>query len=100
MAKTVYGYDSIDVADAYRSFSKALIINKLFDNDIYYEYAHRALKIAIDHFSPESPKLVGYQLSFCKLKTIYIVNLSDNFILKGYFLRFGTPVEINKFKYN
>jgi len=66
LAKNVFGYDSIDVADAYRSLSKALIINKIFDYDRYYEYAQRAHKIATDHHGKDSPKLICYQLSLGK----------------------------------
>lgn len=63
LAQNVFGYDSIDVADAFRSMSKALIINKIFDQDRYYEYAQKAYKIAIEHHGVDSPKLISYQLS-------------------------------------
>ncbi len=62
LARKVFGYDSLELADAYRSLSKALIINKIFNGD-YYELAAKAHKIAIDHFSLDDPKLIAYQLS-------------------------------------
>jgi hypothetical protein len=71
----VYGYDSIDVADIYRSLSKALIVNKLFENDYYYDCAQKAFKIAIEHFSKDSKKLVGYQLSLGKNDPIFKRNI-------------------------
>ena len=62
-AKTVYGYDSIEVADANRALSKALIINKSFDDEAYYTCAQKAFKIAKEIFSPNSPKLIVYKIS-------------------------------------
>ena len=51
------------VADAYKFLSKALTSNKLFKDNLYYEYAQRAFKIAIENFPQQSPKLISYQIS-------------------------------------
>jgi hypothetical protein len=63
-AKNVYGYDSIEVADASRALSKALIINKSFENEFYYECAQRAFKIAKEIFINNNAKLIAYKISY------------------------------------
>ncbi len=63
-AKNVYGYDSIEVADASRALSKALIINKSFENEFYYECAQRAFKIAKEIFINSNAKLIAYKISY------------------------------------
>ena len=66
LAKKVYGYGSIVVADAYRALSKALITNKILANDAYFEFAKQAHQIAVDCYGPTSKKLVTYQISLSK----------------------------------
>ena len=57
------GYDSIEVADANRALSKALIINKAFHEEAYYECAQRAFKIAKEIYKINSPKMIAYKIS-------------------------------------
>lgn len=63
MAKKVFGFDSIEIADANRALSKALIINKMFRDEIYYDCAQRAFKIARDVYRNNSAKLIAYKIS-------------------------------------
>lgn len=53
MAKKVYGCNCLALADAYRSLSKALIVNKYFKEDVYFEYSQKALKISNEILNSE-----------------------------------------------
>ncbi len=64
LAKKVYAFDSIAVADAYKLCSKALTINKLFSSTQYFEYAQKALKIASEFYASNNPKLMNYEICF------------------------------------
>ncbi len=66
LAKKIYGYNSLAVADAYKVCSKALIINKHFQDNRFYDYASKALKIATEHYSSKSIKLIPFQMSLGK----------------------------------
>lgn len=68
LAKKVYGYDSMAVAEAYKACSKAFIINKQFQDNLFYDYASKALKIATEHYSLKSVKLIPFQMSLGKKK--------------------------------
>jgi len=54
------------VAEAYKVCSKSFIINKQFQDNLFYDYASKALKIATEHFPPKSVKLVPFQMSLGK----------------------------------
>ena len=66
LAKKVYGFDAIAVADAYKVLSKALTINKVFNNGLYFEYAQKSMKIASEFYSTNNPKLIVYEISLGK----------------------------------
>ena len=70
------------IADTYRVLSKALILNKFFKDDLYYEYVLKALKIAKDYYSPDSPKLIPYQISLSTFKDFFS-KIFFNFILNS-----------------
>ena len=63
LAKRVFGFDSIQVGEAYKNLSKAFTINKIFKEGVFYEYAFKAYKIASKYYPPGSPKLISYQLN-------------------------------------
>lgn len=67
LAKKVFGFDSLMIADAHKSLSKALMASKQFENDLYYEHASEAYKIASVYYSTDSPKLMSYQMALGKL---------------------------------
>ncbi|RNA35651.1 Amyloid -binding 2, partial [Brachionus plicatilis] len=87
MAKKVYACESMPVADAYKCLSKAYALNKFFKDDLYYEYAQKCLRIAMDYFAAPSPRLISYQaclISALQWRSIYAeefeikkVNLND-----------------------
>jgi len=78
LAKRVYGFDAVPVADAYKFLSKALTSNKCFKDNLYYEYAQRAFKIAIENYPSQSPKLIGYQISLGEPFMSIIFVVKDN----------------------
>ena len=69
LAKRVFGFDSIQVAEAYRNLSKAFTINKIFKEGVYYEYAFKAFKIASKYYPTNSPKLIPFQLNLGNTST-------------------------------
>lgn len=81
MAKKVYGFDSIAVADAYKLLSKALTINKSFKDIFYYEYAQKCFKTALDYYPSNSPKLISYQMCLVSALQWRSIN-SDTFELR------------------
>ena len=61
LAKRVFGFDSLMVGEAHKSYAKALMACKQFGNDLYLEHAHDAFKIASAFFNLDNPKLMSYQ---------------------------------------
>ena len=80
LARKVFGFDSIEVAEAYKSLSKAFTINKIFKEGLFYEYAFKAFKIASTFYEPHSPKLIPYQLNFGS--SLFLENKSLIFFFK------------------
>jgi hypothetical protein len=82
LAKKVYGCNCLAIADAYRSLSKALTVNKYFKEDIYFDYAQKSLKIATGIINCEdesknsniSAKLIPYKLAFGIFEKYYFIN--------------------------
>jgi hypothetical protein len=68
MAKKVYGFDSIAVADAYKACSKAYTLNKAFSSPHFFDFAQKANKIATEFYPTNSPKLISYEICFSNLK--------------------------------
>ena len=90
LAKKVFGCNCLPLSDAYRSLSKALIVNKYFKEDIYFEYAQKSLKIANEMLNLErdgkdttggnsNPRLIPFKLAFglkyyiSRFRSIYII---------------------------
>jgi hypothetical protein len=93
LAKKILGFDSIPLSEACRSISKALMINKIFKNDAYLNYAQQALDIASYYYLQKNEtKIIIYQLNLAS--ALQWKSLSDHGSAKATFLLFKQAISL------